>query len=1324
MKGKLFALLATLAGFATSSLAQGPDVIVGDLPGVSNFGVVGATVAYSVGTTSCNQGDQPLTWIASTADHPVISQNMYRLVNGRFEQIGQAWLKHGFCALQGTVCGSCPNPLDCSALGMGCSDPYSSGLNGDQGGLGPKSEVNAFMGTFPYPWVNNGSGSGAIHKRMQVATADLQTAGSLYFVSSMYVQPEDAQAGNHYNNESYRRATVGAAPSYTLGLADTTRREDPAIFAWRDYGNGVGQPADASVNLTAVDIPNEGRFWVGGKATDLGAGQWHYEYAVMNFNSDRSGQSFSIPLPPGAVVTNVGFRDVPYHSGEPYSGTDWSSVVGANSITWQTQTHGANPNANALRWDTVYNFRFDCNIPPAGGIGSIGLFKPGTPTSVNFSSVTPSGDGSQHPLNDDCENALGVGDGAIAFSNVGATTDGPDEPTACNFFSYTNVGSDIWYLYTAECNGTVTVATCGSTFDTKIAVYNDTCPTVAAAVSCNDDNTICGASSVQSQLTFTAVANDSYLIRVGGYNALTGTGTLTITGPGCGPQPPINDACANAIWLPMGSAVTGTTLLSTNDGTANCGQSTTSGDVWYKYRPTAAGTVTVTTCGSVGSYDTVLSVHTGACGSLTQISGACNDDTCGLLSTTTFTAVAYNTYYIRVAGYQGATGNFSITVTGGAGVIPASNDDCAGRAGIGLGTTAFNTAGASTDGPTHTACNINGSNQITGDLWWNYPASQNGNLTISTCNAANFNTRIAAYSDSGCTNFDARILGCNDNGAGCGTTSSLVIPVVAGQNYTIRVGGLNARGTGTLTLSLDSSQPATITGDPVDAFVCEGGTTVFAVTATGSPAPTYEWRRNNVALINGNGFSGVSTDTLTINPVESGDAGFYTCFVSNSNGNDLSAAATLTVNTSAQITTEPAPSTTLCVGGTLNLSVTATGTAPMTFQWRRNGNPVSNGGGISGASTANLTINPVSAANAGTYTVLVNNICNADTSANALVTVNSAALITTEPAAATTICAGDPLNLSVAATGTGPISYLWSRNGNPLSNGGSISGATSANLSINPSSASDNGTYTVVAANACGNDTSANAVVTVNAAAQITVEPAASTTVCSGGVLNLSVTATGTLPITYEWRRGVTPLSNGGSVSGANTANLTINPVSGLDAGTYTCFVSNSCDDDTSAGAVVTVTNAPSITTGPSSQTVNNGAPVSFNVVAGGTAPLSYQWLLDGSPISDGGTISGSATDTLSISAAAEADEGDYSVTVTNSCGNLTSGVATLTVNPLPCPGDLNGDNQVNLTDLSQLLANFGVTSGATLSQGDLDGDGDVDLTDLSQLLSNFGASC
>ena len=83
----------------------GPDVIVGDIIFPDNYGSAGDYYAYSVGTVSCNIGTEVLQWFADEPLHPVIAQNMYRLKDGRFEQIGMSWLKHGFTALSDDECG-------------------------------------------------------------------------------------------------------------------------------------------------------------------------------------------------------------------------------------------------------------------------------------------------------------------------------------------------------------------------------------------------------------------------------------------------------------------------------------------------------------------------------------------------------------------------------------------------------------------------------------------------------------------------------------------------------------------------------------------------------------------------------------------------------------------------------------------------------------------------------------------------------------------------------------------------------------------------------------------------------------------------------------------------------------------------------------------------------------------------------------------------------------------------------------------------------------------------------------------------------------------
>ena len=77
---------------------------------------------------------------------------MYRYLNGTFQQIGMSWLKHGFASTNSPGCGTCQQPPQGGgALGIGCTDAYGSGLNGSQGNLGPRSEVNASTGAYPWP---------------------------------------------------------------------------------------------------------------------------------------------------------------------------------------------------------------------------------------------------------------------------------------------------------------------------------------------------------------------------------------------------------------------------------------------------------------------------------------------------------------------------------------------------------------------------------------------------------------------------------------------------------------------------------------------------------------------------------------------------------------------------------------------------------------------------------------------------------------------------------------------------------------------------------------------------------------------------------------------------------------------------------------------------------------------------------------------------------------------------------------------------------------------------------------------------------------------
>lgn len=360
----------------------GPDVIVGSIPNYTNYSASGGIDAYAIGTTSCNIGDTPLDWYANDTRHPVIGQNMFRLKDGRFEQIGQSFLKHGFTALNGSLCDTC-NPTPGTSLGVGCSDPYSSGLNGNRTYLGPKYEVNATTGVFEYPF-DPIPYNGQIAKRLQVAQVDVQSAsnpGAVYWVEGQYVHPQDAAIhGQSTNNVSYRRISLSTFGDI-VGFVGATVQELPALYGWQDE--------DPEVIIQRVRVQSDGNYFVGTRAYDNGDGTWDYEYAVQNYDSHASAGGFVVPVGAGVDVTNLGFHDVDYHSGEPWDDSDWTMQRDTTEVRWFTDTFTTNQDANAIRWGTVYNFRFTADQPPVLGPAVIDLFRPHTPSTVTVTVMQP-----------------------------------------------------------------------------------------------------------------------------------------------------------------------------------------------------------------------------------------------------------------------------------------------------------------------------------------------------------------------------------------------------------------------------------------------------------------------------------------------------------------------------------------------------------------------------------------------------------------------------------------------------------------------------------------------------------------------------------------------------------------------------------------------------------------------------------------------------------------------------------------------------------------------------------------------------------------------
>jgi len=311
---------------------------------------------------------------------------------------------------------------------------------------------------------------------------------------------------------------------------------------------------------------------------------------------------------------------------------------------------------------------------------------------------------------------------------------------------------------------------------------------------------------------------------------------------------------------------------------------------------------------------------------------------------------------------------------------------------------------------------------------------------------------------------------------------------------------------------------------------------------------------------------------------------------------------------------------------------------------------------------------------------------------NPLTPPASAPAIIVEPAS-TAVTVGQPATFSVTAAGTSPLTFQW------LQNGADISGATSGSYTTAATtSAYNNNSYTVTVTNGAGSATSNAAILTVDSAVGVSISTQpASQTAYVGQSVQLSVVASGSPTLTYQWKL------NGTAIAGATNSTYTT-PVltSGNNGNSYTVVVSNPVNSVTSAAAVLTVDAAiaPTITTQPASLSVLENDPATISVGVSGSSPFSYQWQLNGV------NLLGANSPTYSILEVQPTNTGSYTVVVTNAAGSVTSAAATLTIAP---PGVNLALNQPATASSSQgagltpNLANDGNLSSRWSSVGGVD---------------------
>ena len=391
-----------------------------------------------------------------------------------------------------------------------------------------------------------------------------------------------------------------------------------------------------------------------------------------------------------------------------------------------------------------------------------------------------------HPANDNCANAKAVGNVTnLLFDTTNATFDGPGHYIR---------SPNIWYCYTATCNGCATVSLRGSNFDTKIAAYEgcDCYPSSDDLIKTNDD-----FHGQQSQITFPVKAGSQYLIEVGGFNpSVKGQGMISISCDAQSSQP-ANDDCSNARQVGNVTEQPFDTTCATFDGP---GHFFTSPNLWYRYTAGGTGDVTVSLLGS--EYDTALVVYDG---------GDCypewsdiierNDDFGGFLqSQITFQATAGRSYLFEVMGYNSDEVGEGVLTISSTGQPPSTNNDnCQNAIPIGDVTNmAFNTTSATQDGPRRCMNSRN--------IWFCYTASCTGEATVSLAGSS-YDTMLAVYDGCECYPTLNDMIECNDD-SGNSRQSEIVFDAVAGNQYLIEVGGYALEaGQGRLSVSCEGVQP-------------------------------------------------------------------------------------------------------------------------------------------------------------------------------------------------------------------------------------------------------------------------------------------------------------------------------------------------------------------------------------------------------------------------------------------------------------------------------------------------------------------------------------
>lgn len=338
------------------------------------------------------------------------------------------------------------------------------------------------------------------------------------------------------------------------------------------------------------------------------------------------------------------------------------------------------------------------------------------------------------------------------------------------------------------------------------------------------------------------------------------------------------------------------------------------------------------------------------------------------------------------------------------------------------------------------------------------------------------------------------------------------------------------------------------------------------------------------------------------------------------------------------ITTQPAAATSVIVGGSVYLTVTAAGIAPLSYQWTLGGTNVPN------FTNYFLSLPSLQTNQAGAYRVIISNPFDSITSAVAQVNALVPPSIIAQPVG-TNVSAGQTFYLSVAGAGSAPFGYRW------LFENTTVAGATTAALTMPNAQLINQGIYRVIVTNIVGSVTSAPAFVRILPSAPTIVSNPVSIAAFASSNASFTVTALGSQTLGYQW------FFNGSPVPAANGTSLSLSGIQSSNAGNYFVIVTNAVGSATSSVAVLTINPVlPYFTTQPIGAALGVGTARTLTVAADGSQPITYQWQKNGT------NVPGAVSTSLVFASLALTNSGAYTALASNLAGVSTSAVAQITV--------------------------------------------------------------